>query len=208
MKQIQWLMRINKPLLFLISVGIGVFSWLGWSYYDRRYPSWYEEVQLSDGRVITVHQKREYFDNYGTNQSWVTIDLPELGGRQIWHSYLMPMRVDVIDGVVFVVGRPRGPKQMAFYGYPKMHLVAFRWSDGVLSRIPLSSVPTSILSEENIYSCLFRAKSDLLSHEAKLKNWCPPSGERGQFAKKIDMGEYKRHADAMAALANWKNRSE
>ena len=55
---------------------------LGWLYVDDRYPSWYEEVRLSDGRVITIHQRHEVFDNYGTNQSWVEIDLPELGGKR------------------------------------------------------------------------------------------------------------------------------
>lgn len=108
-------MRSNSPtktfpkwIIVLALLVIGSVALLGWNYYQNRYPSWDEEVRLSDGRIITIQQKREVFDNYGTNQSWVTIDLPELGGKQVWHSYLMPQRVDVVDGKVYVFGIPRG----------------------------------------------------------------------------------------------------
>ena len=123
-KPFPWL--IGGIFLLVLAAAVAV----GWNWYQTRYPSWYEEVRLSDGRVITIHQKREYYDNYGTAQSWVTIDLPELGGKQVWHSYLMPMRVDVKDGVVYVFGRPRGPAQLTRYMYPKNHMVGFRWSSG------------------------------------------------------------------------------
>ena len=93
----QWRLILGGVILLLAAL-------LGWKYYDNRYPSWYEEVRLSDGRVITIHQKHEYYDNYGTNQSWVEIDLPELGGKRVWHSYLMPQRVDVVDGKIYVFG--------------------------------------------------------------------------------------------------------
>ena len=85
---------------------ICVAAWPAWQWYDSRYPAWEEEVQLSDGRVITIHQKHEYYDNYGTNQSWVTFSLPEMNGKQTWHSYLVPQRVDVDQGKVYVFGYP------------------------------------------------------------------------------------------------------
>src|SRR6188768_91158 len=69
-------------LVLLVTAGIA-YAW-----YDRRHSSWREEVRLSDGRVIWIRQQHEYFDNYGTNQSWVTFSLPELGGERTWHSYL------------------------------------------------------------------------------------------------------------------------
>lgn len=128
--------RRNRLLLaiWIAALSLGVF-W-GWSYYDSRYPSWYEEVRLSDGRVVTIHQKHEYYENYGTNQSWVEIDLPELGGKRVWHSYLKPMRVDVHLGAVYVFGRPRGPRQMVHYRYPMNNMAAFLWRDGEFQRIP------------------------------------------------------------------------
>jgi hypothetical protein len=93
-------------------------AWLAWSYYDSRYPSWEEEVQLSDGRVVVVRQKRQYFDHYGTNQSWVTFSLPEMGGERTWHSYLRPQRIDVQGGRVYLFGAPRGQRQFRYYRYP------------------------------------------------------------------------------------------
>jgi hypothetical protein len=206
-KSSPWLSRLNKPLLLLFFLAIGIATAFGWRYYKERYPSWYEEVRLSDGRV-TIHQKREYFKNYGTNQSWVSIDLPELDGRQIWHSYLMPMRVDVVNGRVYVYGRPRGPRQLSIYGYPRYHIVAFKWEGSEFVRIPLMTVPNSILAEENVYSCISQVDGRVLSLKKKDEVWCPPSGEKGQFVKKIDLNEYRKHADAMAALSNWTNRSE
>lgn len=95
-------LKRNQWRLILISALLLIASVLAWRYYESRYPSWYEEVRLSDGRIITIHQKREYYENYGTSQSWVTIDLPELGGKRVWHSYLMPQRVDVVNGKVYV----------------------------------------------------------------------------------------------------------
>ncbi len=105
----------------------GLVALLGWNYYQNRYASWDEEVRLSDGRIITIHQEREVYDYYGTNQSWVTIDLPELGGMQGWHSYLMPQRVDVVDGKVYVFGIPRGARQLEYYRFPKNYMVALDW---------------------------------------------------------------------------------
>lgn len=190
-------------LMVLVAAVVG-----GWNYYTNRYPSWYEEVRLSDGRIITIHQKREYYDNYGTNQSWVEIDLPELGGKQVWRSYLMPMRVDVVQGSVYVYGRPRGPRQLEYYRYPKNHMVAFKWSGETFARLPFTQVPDAIKQEENVFSCVPEQHSRPLHLEAKDKQWCPPSGDKGQFVRRIDLVAYKALGDEMASLANWTLRSE
>lgn len=128
-------MRRNLTLMALFAAIALMLIFVGWKYYDSRYPSWNEEVRLSDGRVITIRQKHEYYDNYGTNQSWVEIDLPELGGKRVWHSYLKPMRVDVYHGVVYVFGRPRGPRQVSYYLYPRNHMVAFQWNGAEFVRV-------------------------------------------------------------------------
>ena len=202
----------SKPFPWLIlAVGLlvaGAAAAWGWSWYQTRYPSWDEEVRLSDGRVITIHQKREYYENYGTAQSWVTIDLPELGGKKVWHSYLMPMRVDVAAGMVYVFGRPRGPLQLGRYRYPKNHMVGFRWSGSEFERIPFLDVPDALRQEENVFSCLPEAGLKLLRINQKDRFWCAPTGDRKQFNKNIDLEEYRKHAEAMARLSNWENRSE
>lgn len=175
-------------LLGLLILGAGS-AW-GWNWYQTRYPSWYEEVRLSDGRVITIHQKREYYDNYGTAQSWVTIDLPELGGKQVWHSYLMPQRVDVVDGKVYVFGLPRGDRQYKIYQYPKNYMVAFTWSGAAFERIPFLTVPSNIRAEENVYSCVPLSTSTLPLIK-KETVWCAPIGDKKQFGKVINLEEYQ-----------------
>lgn len=178
----------------LVAIGLlvlGAAAAAGWNWYQKRYPSWYEEVRLSDGRVITIHQKREYYENYGTAQSWVTIDLPELGGKQVWHSYLMPQRVDVVDGKVYVFGIPRGDVQYSYYSDPKNYIVAFSWEGLGFGRIPFASVPESIRQEENVYRCL-PMKGGLVDIKWKDSNWCEPIGDKGQFTKLINLPEYQQ----------------
>lgn len=191
-------MRSNSPtktfskwIIGIALLVIGGVALLGWNYYQNRYPSWDEEVRLSDGRIITIQQKREVFDNYGTNQSWVTIDLPELGGKQVWHSYLMPQRVDVVDRKVYVFGAPRGDRQYAHYRYPKYFMVGFVWNANGFSRIPYIQLPQSIRLEENVYPCIPADRSTSLNMIKKAAKWCEPMGDQKQFSKKIDLTAYE-----------------
>jgi hypothetical protein len=190
-----------KLIIGVALLVIGLVALLGWNYYQNRYPSWDEEVRLSDGRVITIHQKRQFFDNYGTNQSWVTIDLPELGGKQVWHSYLIPMRVDVDQGKVYVFGRPRGPRQVSHYRYPKNHMVAFVFQAGEFQRIPFLKVPEPLRVEENVYSCLPPLQGRRHALAEKHVTWCEPSGDANQFVKKINLPAYQKLAIQFAELS-------
>lgn len=190
----------NRQRLVLLSCGLLALGSVAWWLYDRRYPSWDEEVLLSDGRVITIHQKHEFFNGYGTNQSWVTIDLPELGGKRVWHSYLIPMRVDVHEGNMYVFGRPRGPRQVQFYQYPKNNIVAFKWVRSEFIRIPYISVPEILRVEENVLSCIPRNRQSFVTVNHKSAQWCDPSGDSGQFVKRIDQAAYRELAIAYARL--------
>lgn len=192
------LVQRNKWRLMIGVVILTLVGLVGWKVYDGRYPSWYEEVRLSDGRVITIHQKHEYFDNYGTNQSWVEIDLPELGGKKVWHSYLIPQRVDVVNGTVYVFGRPRGPRQVSYYMYPRNHMVAFKWVGIEFSRVPFLQVPEAIRKYENVYSCIPFERYKQLSLSTKERAWCDPSGEEGQFVKQINLAAYQKLAIGFA----------
>lgn len=186
----------------LAALGIAAAAWLAWNWYDTRYPSWKEEVQLSDGRVITVKQKRQYFENYGTNQSWVTFSLPEMGGEQIWHSYLMPQRVDVDHGKVYAFGTPRGPRQYQHYKHPRYFIVAFVWNGKEFQRIPFMEVPAALREEENIFPCVPARPHGGLTLAQKATEWCPPRGDRRQLGKRIDASEYAAVAAAFSRLAN------
>jgi len=121
---------------YAASVVLLVITGVAYAWYDHRHPSWREEVRLSDGRVIWIKQKHEYYDNYGTNQSWVTFSLPEMGGQRTWNSYLIPQRVDVSNGRAFVFGTPRGDRQYAHYRFPRHFMVAFMWNGTDFQRIP------------------------------------------------------------------------
>ena len=198
----------SKWIIGIALLVIGGVALLGWNYYQNRYPSWDEEVRLSDGRVITIHQKRQYFDNYGTNQSWVTIDLPELGGKQVWHSYLMPQRVDVVDGKVYVFGLPRGIRQNQFYRYPKHYLVGFKWSGSEFSRIPFLQIPESIRREENTYPCVPPSNHRPLNVNLKDTSWCPVRGDKWKFGKSINLIDYESLAIFYAELGGGKPISE
>ena len=190
----------RKYLLPIALLILLIGTWLSWKWYDSRYPTWDEEVQLSDGRVILVTQKHKYFDNYGTDQSWVTFSLPEMGGKQTWHSYLKPMHLDVYQGVVYVFGRPRGPKQVAFYQYPKYLMVAFKWNGADFERIPFANLPDVIRQEENLFSCVPQIRRGLISLAVKNRDWCPPSSDKGQLTKKINLEAYQELATAYARL--------
>lgn len=181
---------------------------VGLNLYQTRYPSWYEEVRLLDGRLITIHQKREYYENYGTAQSWVTIDLPELGGKRVWHSYLMPQRVDVSDGKVYVFGLPRGDRQLERYRFPKHYMVAFQWNGVEFDRIPFLQVPEQVRQEENVYPCIPLSTSGKLEATYKETTWCPPRGDKGQLTKRLDLSIYSKVADEWAAIYRWENRSD
>lgn len=198
----------NKWRLMLGVVILSLAALIGWKVYDGRYPSWYEEVRLSDGRIITIHQKHEYFDNYGTNQSWVEIDLPELGGKRVWHSYLMPQRVDVVGGTVYAFGIPRGDRQLEHYRFPKYFMVAFKWSGSEFERIPYLQVPEAARFEENLYPCIPSPLKKRLTISTKDATWCPPRGDKGQLGKTLDINVYTRAADEWATIYRWKNRSE
>ncbi len=217
MKIPQALSRLRKhwsrPILLGVLALSCVVTWLGYSYYQQRYPSWDEEVRLSDGRVITIHQKRQYYDNYGTNQSWVTIDLPELGGKQVWHSYLMPQRVDVVGGKVYVFGVPRGDRQLEYYRYPKYLMVGLTWDGSNFVRIPYLAVPESIRKEENVFPCVpheAQLATRAVTTALKAKSWCPMRDASGRSSREIDLEEYKRFADDWASIPRWqdKNRSD
>lgn len=182
---------VRRWMLIPIGVALLIAGAAAWTYYKQRYPAWYEEVRLSDGRVITIRQEHEYYENYGTNQSWVEIDLPELGGKKVWHSYLIPQRVDVYQGKVYVFGMPGGDRQYQFYADPKNFLVGFAWDGSAFARIPFLEIPSVVRQEENLYSCIPPMRAQVLSLKLKDKQWCPPKGDDAQFTRRINLPAFQ-----------------
>lgn len=114
--------------------------------------SWQEEVKLSDGRVITITQKRRYENVYnGQNvgnlprEFWLTFKLPEFGNQEItWHESLLPQVLNVHQGKLYVVGTPFTELEFRQYGKPYPEYVPYRYEAGQWKRIPFNEVPEAI----------------------------------------------------------------
>lgn len=110
---------------------------------------WREEVQLSDGRIIEIIQKRHYEEGYDGNgrsrvvrESWLRFTLPETGNREIvWHENLVPMRLDVYEGKPFIVAYPPTGREFDKYGKPKPSYLGFAYDKNQWRRVPYRDIP-------------------------------------------------------------------
>lgn len=194
MKTVVW------TLMFLI---VGV---LGWQWYQRHFPSWDEEVQLSDGRMIIVHRAHKFNTENALIETALTFDLPEMGGKQTWREFLYPAIVDVYEGKVYVVGSTTY-KSASKYKYPKFGYVAFVYSASGWQRVPLIQLPEGIRKSENIAFC--DTAGTRPTWRAKQTGWC---GMDGQFAngasRDVDLIVREKNAKEMADLARTTTKSE
>lgn len=114
--------------------------------------SWQEEVKLSDGRIITITQKRRYESVYtGQNvgnlprEYWLAFRLPDIGDQEIaWHEYLLPQVLNVYQGKLYVVGTADTEKSFRQYGNPNPSYLGFRYEAGKWQRIPFNEIPEAI----------------------------------------------------------------
>jgi hypothetical protein len=199
---------MSTPKLIAVLVVVAAVVWGAFLAHDARYPSWKEEVKLLDGRVIVVHQKHRYYQNYGTAESWVTFSLPEMGGEQTWNSYLKPMRIDISGGDVYVFGSPRGSRQVKYYRHPRYFIVAFKWNGYEFERIPFMSVPDPIRASENVFPCVPKQRSRTWTWEEKKQWWCDPSDSKGLLKREINIDAYRAIAADYARSPRWKSVTE
>lgn len=112
--------------------------------------TWTEEVQLLDGRVITVAQKRRIEERI-EREAWLTFKLPEFGDKEIiWHQDLDTMVLNVYQNKLYIVGRFPSGRELKRYGYPAPPYIGFRYDNGQWMRIPFSEIPTAIY-EANLF---------------------------------------------------------
>jgi hypothetical protein len=114
---------------------------------------WWEEVQLSDGRIIEIVQKRYYEKAYAGVEGYkstivrdaqVVFSLPETGLTEVvWHENLIPMRLDVYQGKPFIVAYPPTRKEFERYGRPKPSYLGFYYEDGQWRRVRYRDIPDS-----------------------------------------------------------------
>lgn len=172
--------------------------------HEKFFPSWDEDVPLSDGRVLRIHRAQEFNTDGSLIETELSFNLPETGPARIWREALHPVIVDLHDGKVYVVGHVTY-KSAWKYKDPKYGYVAFTLSPGGWQRVPFISLPEVVRSSENIAYCT-RAIRTL---EAKQTGWC---NFRGDFvpglSRKIDLAARGRDAQEMAELARTTTKSE
>lgn len=113
--------------------------------------TWTEDVQLFDGRVIPVQQRRVYqrvVTAFGSDlvprDCWLIANLPGIPGTVIWHESLLPMVLNFYAGTWYLIAMPPTIVEFRKYGRPRPGYVAFSYSSGSWRRIPLASVPSSL----------------------------------------------------------------
>src|SRR3569832_138367 len=117
---------------------------------------WKEEVQLNDGRMIVVEQKRRCEGgNYTAardatciaREAWLTIQLNALSSDPIiWHESLTPMVLGIDRGKLYVVAFPPHTLEFRKYGATNPPYFGFIWEKIHWKRISLFDVPTNLYS--------------------------------------------------------------
>ena len=139
-RRAKFVMKKKFVLLVLLGacmIGIG-------AYVLDPYITWKEEVQLNDGRVIVVEQKRRV-EGVFFREAWLTINLSEFSARPIvWHENLGPLIVNIHDGRLYVVGFPPTGREIKQYGNQAPPDIGFVWENGKWIRIPFAKIPEQI----------------------------------------------------------------
>lgn len=120
---------------------------------SRNIVTWKEEVELSDGRVITVTQKRRCKSAYEgpdvssctERESWLTFRLPEFGDKEItWNEKLTPLVLNLHENRLYVIGLPATGYEGRLYGNPRPPYVSFEYRGNGWLRIAFKDIPDAI----------------------------------------------------------------
>jgi hypothetical protein len=140
-----------------------------WRWHSAHFPSWDEEVLLSDGRMITVHRQQKYNTEYLPIGTTLTFELPEIG-KITWSENLCPAIVDVQGKDIYTVGQTCTDPQFGKYRLPRHLYVAYQLDGKNWKRIPFLSLPENIRIKENIPGCLNYSKN--IAWTKKQTGWC------------------------------------
>ena len=113
---------------------------------------WKEEVQLQDGRVIVVTQKRRYervYDGQSTGNlarsASLSFSLPETGNQTVeWQQHLMPRVLGIHQGKLYIVGFPPTYREFIEYGKIKAGWIGYVLNGSQWEQIPFEQIPTEI----------------------------------------------------------------
>lgn len=140
-------MKHRKKLIATVIIGIAL---LIWNRPDTR--TWSEDTQLSDGRVITIVQKRSMESVYTghdvgsmARDAWISFSLPEFSAREIeWHVNLTPIILNISNGKLYIVAYPFTIREAIQFGNPQPPYVGFRFENEKWVQIPFSEIPVAI----------------------------------------------------------------
>src|SRR3990167_7176522 len=186
-----------KVSTFVWSALLLVVGVIGWQWYQQHFPSWDEEVQLSDGRMIIVHRAHKLNTEHALIETALTFDLPEMGGKQTWREFLYPAIVDVYQGKVYVVGNAIGFAQRSAYFSPRYSYVAFTFSNGAWSRMPFDNVPLPVRTRENISWC--DQKGEFKAWTSKATGWCDRTAKFERGRERVVDIDFQRQSALKAA---------
>lgn len=139
-------------LLFTLSGCLGLLH--------EDYREWQEEVQLNDGRVIVVTQKKKCSSGYTgkeqvaciAREAWLTMNLPDFSDQPItWHENLRARVINVDQENLYIIGIFPTQREYYLYQQPEPPFVAYRWENHAWVRIPFEQVPESIYDANMLY---------------------------------------------------------
>lgn len=180
--------------LFLISVFL-IVACTSIMAKGGKFREWQEEVQLNDGRVIVVTQKKRCEAAYtGGNyapciarEAWLTINLPEFSNQPIvWHEKLKASVLNIHDSHLFIVARFPTQREFKLYGGPQPPYIGFRWEIDSWHQIPFSEIPIEIYDTNMLIEGIPPTGIKYLSLEKK--NSIEINGDHTypKYIKKID----------------------
>jgi hypothetical protein len=138
---------------------------------------WEEDVQLNDGRIIVVTQKKrceggDFVAKNGAScvarEAWLTIRLPEFSDKDIvWHESLDPMVLNVHQGRLFLVARPPHMLEFRAYGATNPPYFGFVWELGQWRRIAFTEIPDAIYDRNMLIESIPQNRTKHLTLEIK-----------------------------------------
>jgi hypothetical protein len=169
---------------------------------------WDEEVQLIDGRVIVVRQRRtgeSLYDGHAVNaqptKGYLKFLLPEIQTTPIeWSDKFMPLILNVHEGAVYVGGMPFIGRQFQEFKRPRSGWVVQRYNPSTKKweRIPASKTPEPIRKTNLLIDLVPPPEMKLMTMPIKVgkdfngRNRIHPEvasldpGRKSRFAQAID----------------------
>ncbi len=151
--------------------------------------SWDEEVKLSDGRVITVQQKRRFDDSRMPREAWLSFRLPEFNDQEIlWHEPLDAMVLNVYRQKLYIVGFTTTDIELGHFHNPKLHYIGFRYDNKQFVRIPFNEIPEAIFDANLWFENMINYKLKFVSVVDKNSMLTSNAGYPREL-KRIDPGK-------------------